>query len=98
DQRVGDVFAQDVGRELDQHRTGTAVPYRGEGAAQCLDRRVRDPHLLAQFGDVAEIQRGAEVRVHLVDVAGITGRQYHHRAGIAEGLRDAAKGVLGAGT
>ena len=43
-----------------------------------------------------EVQRGIEVRPHLIDVPGITGRQYDDRAGIAIGLRDPAKGVLGA--
>src|SRR6266496_3858126 len=54
--------------------TGPAVSDRREGAAQRLDRGVSDGDLLGQLGDVAEIQGRVEVRVHLVDVAGITGR------------------------
>ena len=97
DQRVGDFLAQDVGRELDQHRAGAAVLDRREGAPQRLDRRVGDRDLLRQFRDVAEIERRVEVRMDLVDVAGIAGRQHDDRAGIAVGLRDAAERVLGAG-
>jgi hypothetical protein len=56
-----------------------------------------DGDLLGRFGNVAEIERRVEIRVHLVDVAGISGRQHDDGGGVAIGLRDAAEGVLGAG-
>ena len=46
---------------------------------------------------MAKVQRGIEVRAHLIDVPGIAGRQHDDRAGIAVRLRDAAKCVFGAG-
>ena len=96
DQRVRNFVAQYVGRKLDQYRTGAAVPDLGEGAPQRLDGRVRHRHLLRRFGHVAEVERRVEIRLNLVDVAGIAGRQHDDRAGIAIGLRHPAKGVLGA--
>ena len=97
DQRVGDLLAQDVGREFDQHRAGPAVLDDRKGAAQRLDRRVGHRDLLGRLRDVAEVHRRVEVRMHLVDVAGVARRQHDDRAGIAVGLGDAAERVLGAG-
>ncbi len=96
-ERPADLLAQQVGREFDQHRARPPVLDLGEGAAQCLDGGMGHRHLLDPFGDVAEVERGVEVRADLVDVARVAGRQHHDRAGIAIGLRDPAKGVLGAG-
>src|SRR5215471_20034260 len=95
--RPAQFLAQQVGRKLDQHRRRPAVLDLREGAAQRLFGGARHRHLLDPFGDVAEIEGRVEVRANLVDVAGIPGRQDDDRAGIAKGLRDAAKGILGAG-
>ena len=97
DKRVRHLLAQEVARELDQDRAGAAVLDRRKGAAQRLDGRVGDGYLLAYFRDVAEIERGIKVRMHLVDVAGIAGRQHDDRGRVAKGLRHPAKRVFGAG-
>src|SRR6516162_2037256 len=96
--RAGDLFTQEVRRKLDQHRRRPPILDLGEGTAQRLLGGARHSYLLAPFGDVAEVERGVEVRTDLVDVAGIAGRQYDDRTGIAPRLRHTAKGVLGTRT
>ena len=91
---IGELFAEDIGGELHQHRARPAIADLGEGAAHGFWHRFGQGDLFAGFGDMPVIQRGAEIGRDLVGLAGITHRQHDDGRGIAIGLGDAAKGIL----
>ena len=92
--RLRHLLAQEVGRELDQNRPRPAVLHLGERAAHGVRQRFGEDHLLGPFGDVLEVHEGAEVRRDVQEAPRIAAGQHDDRDGVAEGLGDAAEGVL----
>ena len=95
---VGNVFGEEIGRELDQRWTGSAIAHLGESAAHGFRDCFRHRDLFAVFGHMAEVEGGTEVGLDLIDEPRIAHGQDNNGSGIAKGLRHAAEGIFGAGT
>jgi len=62
---LGDLLAHQVGGDLDERRSGAAVPHLGERPAQRFRDSVWHGDLLAGLRDVLEVQERAEVWRHV---------------------------------
>ena len=87
-----DFGAPDAGHFV-EHRARTTLARDAEGAAQRRDDLLGPRDDLGMLGDVLEIQRGIEGRLHIGAAA--TG-EHHQRHAFAPALGDGAKGILDA--
>jgi hypothetical protein len=94
---VRDLFPHDVDGNLHQHRTRPTVLDLRERPAHRVRHRLREHHLLGPFGHVLIVEEGAEVRRDVEQLARVASGQHDDRDRVAERLRHAAEGVLGAG-
>jgi hypothetical protein len=75
-QWLGDLFAKDIRGDLDQHRARPSVARLREGAPQRVGHGSGERDLLGRFGDVLEVQKGAELRWHVDQAARIARGQH----------------------
>ncbi len=83
-------------RNLEHHRARAAVAREIEGTAQCRHDLLRHVDRLHVLGDMLEVQRTVEVRLHEQVAARISTGDHHHRHRFAVRLRHRAEGILDA--
>ena len=96
-QRIGRVLGIGVGRQLDDDRRAAAVAQQAEGAAHDVDDLAAVGDRLGVLGDMRHRQGRVEVGRHMGDAARVALRNHQQRNRFAEGLGDAAIGVLRTG-
>ena len=93
-QRIGRILGIGVGRQLDDHRRAAAVAQQAEGPAHDVGDFLAIGDRLGVLGDMRHRQGRVEVGRHVGDAARIALRDDEQRNRFAEGLGDAAIGVL----
>jgi len=91
----GDVFPENVTGNLDKHRSRPALLDLGKCPPQRIRYGARQGHLFCPLRYISVIQKRIEIRRNVCKMARIARRQNDDGNGVAVGLSDTSKGVLG---